>query len=93
MMRDRGFWVGGGASGEEEELKGMLGFSEPGWLPGVELELLGGRDGPVETITFKVGCIVYIFCVYIIDIYFTHTYIIIIIIMMIITVHYFIIIL
>lgn len=46
MIRDKGFWVGGGASGEA--VKGMLGFIEPGWLMGVEFELLGGSDGPVS---------------------------------------------
>lgn len=44
IIRDRGFWEGG-ASGED--VKGMLGLIElVGWLMGVELELLGGRDIP-----------------------------------------------
>lgn len=29
-------------------MNGMLGFMEPGWLLGVELELLGGRDWPAQ---------------------------------------------
>lgn len=45
MIRDKGFWVGG-ASGEEAN--GILGFIEPGWLIGVELELLGGSEGPAK---------------------------------------------
>lgn len=28
----------------------IVGFIEPGWLIGVELELLGGRDWPAKNI-------------------------------------------
>lgn len=31
-----------------EELSGILGFIEPGWLMGVELEILGGSDWPAK---------------------------------------------
>lgn len=40
-MRDKGF---GGGRELGEEVKAILGFIDPGWLTGVELELLGGRD-------------------------------------------------
>lgn len=42
-MRDKGF---GGGRELGEEVKAILGFIDPGWLTGVELELLGGRDWP-----------------------------------------------
>lgn len=44
-MRDKGF---GGGRELGEEAKAILGFMDPGWLTGVELELLGGRDWPVS---------------------------------------------
>jgi len=77
MMRDRGFWVAGVASGEPAPGAaaavalngGRPGFREPGWLLGVELELRGGREGPAETDSayLKSHLIVFIgFCGYII---------------------------
>lgn len=41
MIRVKGFCAGG-ASGEDVNV--TLGFKEPGWLMGVELELLGRID-------------------------------------------------
>lgn len=47
MMRDKGFGAGW-FSGEEVNV--IPGFIEPGWLIGVELELLGGSDWPAKNI-------------------------------------------
>lgn len=44
-MRDKGF---GGGRELGEEVKAILGFKDAGWLTGVELELLGGRDWPTK---------------------------------------------
>lgn len=33
-----------------EEVNGIVGFIDPGWLMGVELELLGGSDWPARKI-------------------------------------------
>lgn len=49
MISDRGFWDGG-ASGDE--VNGMLGFMDPGWLMGVEFVLRGGNEGPVSVELF-----------------------------------------
>lgn len=45
MIRDKGFWVGRALG---DEVNGIPGFIDPGWLMGVELELLGGSDWPAK---------------------------------------------
>lgn len=45
-MRDKGFWDGRALG---EEVNDILGFMDPCWLMGVELELLGGSVWPAMT--------------------------------------------
>lgn len=50
MIRDKGFWDGRALG---EEVNDILGFMDPCWLMGVELELLGGSDCPAKNINSK----------------------------------------